>query len=53
MIFLIQSLAVAEYLNFRHAADALGVSQSRGSAGIKAVEKDLSIVTLPPEAPSV
>lgn len=40
---LIQTLAVAEYLNFRHAANALGVSQSSISARIKALEEDLGI----------
>lgn len=41
---LIQTLAVAEYLNFRHAADALGVAQSSVSARIKALEDDLGIL---------
>ncbi|ESX84991.1 LysR family transcriptional regulator [Mesorhizobium sp. LNJC405B00] len=41
---LIQTLAVAEYLNFRHAANALGVSQSSVSARIKALEEDLGIL---------
>lgn len=41
---LIQTLAVAEYLNFRHAADALGISQSSVSARIKALEEDLGIL---------
>ena len=41
---LIQTLAVAEYLNFRHAADALGVAQSCVSARVKALEEDLGIL---------
>lgn len=41
---LIQRLAVAEYLNFRHAANALGVAQSRVSARVKALEEELCIL---------
>lgn len=41
---LIQTLAIAEYLNFRHAANALGVAQSSVSARVKALEEDLGIV---------
>jgi DNA-binding transcriptional LysR family regulator len=41
---LIQTLAVAEYLNFRHAANALGVSQSSVSARVKTLEEDLGIL---------
>lgn len=41
---LIQTLAVAEHLNFRHAAKALGVAQSSVSARVKALEKDLDIL---------
>lgn len=41
---LIQTLAVAEYLNFRHAANALGVSQSSVSASVKMLEEDLGIL---------
>ncbi|MCF6367559.1 LysR family transcriptional regulator [Rhizobium halophilum] len=41
---LIQTLAVAEYLNFRHAASALGVAQSSVSARVKALEEDLGIL---------
>ncbi|MFC0220499.1 LysR family transcriptional regulator [Pseudochelatococcus lubricantis] len=41
---LIQTLAVAEYLNFRHAADAMGVSQSSVSARVKTLEEDLGIL---------
>lgn len=38
---LIQTLAVAEYLSFFRAANALGVSQSSVSAQIRALEEDL------------
>ena len=41
---LIQTLAVAEYLNFYHAANALGVAQSSVSARIKALEEDLGVL---------
>lgn len=41
---LMQTLAVAEYLNFRHAANALGVSQSSVSTRIKLLEQDLGIL---------
>ncbi len=41
---LIQTLAVAEYLNFRHAAKALGVAQSSVSARVRALEEDLGIL---------
>ncbi|MCJ8509833.1 LysR family transcriptional regulator [Rhizobium lemnae] len=41
---LIQTLAVAEHLNFRHAAHALGVGQSSISTRIKILEKDLGIL---------
>ena len=41
---LVQVLAVAERLNFRHAAASLGVSQSSVSARIKALEDRLGIV---------
>ncbi|MFC6446136.1 LysR family transcriptional regulator [Shinella zoogloeoides] len=44
MISLIQTLAVAEYLNFRHAANFLGVSASSVSARIKTLEEDLGIL---------
>lgn len=44
MATLIQTLAVAEYLNFRHAANALGVAQSSVSARVKALEEDLGIL---------
>ncbi|WP_327082980.1 helix-turn-helix domain-containing protein [Pontibaca methylaminivorans] len=43
-VSLIQTLAVAEYLNFRHAANALGVAQSSVSARVKALEEDLGIL---------
>jgi hypothetical protein len=39
MMTLVHTLAVAEYLNFRHAANALGVAQSSVSARVKALEK--------------
>ncbi|WP_324695214.1 LysR family transcriptional regulator [Novosphingobium sp. RL4] len=39
-----QTLAVAEYLNFRHAANALGVSQSSVSTRVKLLEQDLGIL---------
>lgn len=41
---LIQTLAVAEHLNFRHAANALGVSLSSVSARVKTLEEDLGIL---------
>ncbi|WP_241560721.1 LysR family transcriptional regulator [Paenirhodobacter populi] len=41
---LIQTLAVAEHLNFRHAANALGVNQSTVSTRIKMLEEDLGIL---------
>lgn len=44
MIALIQTLAVAEYLSFRHAASSLGVSQSSVSARVKTLEEDLGIL---------
>lgn len=44
MVSLVQTLAVAEYLNFRHAANALGVAQSSVSARIKTLEEDLGIL---------
>ncbi|KFL26576.1 LysR family transcriptional regulator [Devosia sp. 17-2-E-8] len=44
MVSLIQTLAVAEYLNFRHAANALGVAQSSVSARVKALEEDLGVL---------
>ena len=44
MMTLVHTLAVAEYLNFRHAANALGVAQSSVSARVKALEEDLGIV---------
>ncbi|MEN1736083.1 helix-turn-helix domain-containing protein [Pseudomonas aeruginosa] len=37
MMTLVHTLAVAEYLNFRHAANALGVAQSSVSARVKAL----------------
>lgn len=44
LVSLIQTLAVAEYLNFRHAANALGVSQSSVSTRVKMLEQDLGIL---------
>ncbi|MCR8492668.1 LysR family transcriptional regulator [Brucella anthropi] len=44
MTALLQTLAVAEHLNFRHAANALGVAQSSVSARVKALEEDLGIL---------
>lgn len=44
LVSLIQTLAVAEYLNFRHAANALGVSLSSVSARVKTLEEDLGIL---------
>ncbi len=44
MASLIQTLAVAECLNFRHAAKALGIAQSSVSARVKALEADLGIL---------
>ena len=41
---LIQALAVAEHLNFRHGAAALGVSQSSVSTRIKQLEQDLGVL---------
>ncbi|MCK1727303.1 LysR family transcriptional regulator [Bradyrhizobium sp. 142] len=44
MASLIQVMAVAEHLNFRHAANALGVSLSNVSARAKTLEEDLGIL---------
>lgn len=44
MASLLQALAVAQHLNFRHAAAVLGVSQSSISSRIKALEEDLGIL---------
>jgi len=41
---LIQTLAVAEYLSFYRAAQALGTSQSSVSARVKTLEEDLDIL---------
>lgn len=43
MVSLVQALAVAEYLSFHRAANALGVSQPSVSARIKALEEDLGV----------
>ena len=44
LVSLVQALAVAEHLNFRHAASTLGVSQSSVSTRIKLLEQDLGIL---------
>ncbi|MCM2506049.1 LysR substrate-binding domain-containing protein [Aureimonas altamirensis] len=44
LVSLIQTLAVAEYLNFRHAANALGVSPSSMSARVKVLEQELGVL---------
>ncbi|NPD16653.1 LysR family transcriptional regulator [Xinfangfangia sp. D13-10-4-6] len=44
MAALIQTLAVAEYLSFHRAAQALGTSQSSVSARIKTLENDLGVI---------
>lgn len=44
LVSLMQTLVVAEYLNFRHAANALGVSQSCVSERIKSLEEELGIL---------
>lgn len=44
MASLLQTLAVAEYLNFRHAANAMGISQSSVSARVKALEENLGVL---------
>lgn len=44
LISLVQTITVAEYLNFRHAANALGVSLSSVSARVKALEEELGIL---------
>ncbi len=44
LVSLIQTLAVAEYLNFRHAANALGVSPSSMSARVKTLEQELGVL---------
>ncbi|MFV0367516.1 MAG: LysR family transcriptional regulator [Hyphomicrobiaceae bacterium] len=41
---LIQTLAVARHLSFRHAAKVLGTSQSSVSARIKALEEELGVI---------
>ncbi len=40
----VQAIAVAEHLNFRHAANTLGISQSSVSARIRALEEELGIL---------
>lgn len=44
LISLIHALTVAEHLNFRHAASALGASQSSVSTRIKRLEQDLGVL---------
>lgn len=44
LVALIHASAVAQHLNFRHAASALGVSQSSVSTRIKQLEQDLGIL---------
>lgn len=44
MAALLQTLAVAEHLNFRHAANSLGVSQSSISTRVKALEEELGVL---------
>jgi len=44
MVSLIHVLAVAEHLNFHHAANVLGTTQSSVSARIKALEQTLGIL---------
>jgi putative endonuclease len=43
MVSLIQTLVVAEHLNFRHAANVLGVTQSSISSRVKALEETLGV----------
>jgi DNA-binding transcriptional LysR family regulator len=43
LVSLIQAVAVGEHLNFRHAARALGVSQSSVSERIRALEETLGV----------
>ena len=44
LVSLLHALAVAEHLNFRHAASAMGVSQSSVSTRIKQLEQDLGVL---------
>lgn len=44
LVSLIHTLAVAEHLNFRHAANALGVSLSSVSARVKTLEEELGVL---------
>lgn len=43
LVSLVQLIAVADHLNFRHAANTLGVTQSSVSARIKSLEETLGI----------
>lgn len=44
MAALVQTLAVAEHLSFRNAAEALGISQSSVSTRVRALEDELGIL---------
>lgn len=44
LVSLIQTLAVAEYLSFRHAGNMLGVAQSSVSRRIKLLEEELGVL---------
>nr|WP_240161285.1 LysR family transcriptional regulator [Gluconacetobacter azotocaptans] len=44
LVTLRQAVTVADVLNFRHATNILGVSQSSVSTRIKALEEDLGIL---------
>ena len=44
LVSLVQAFSVAEHLNFRHAACALGASQSSVSTRIKQLEQDLGVL---------
>ncbi|RDD70287.1 LysR family transcriptional regulator [Paracoccus versutus] len=44
LLSLTQVLAVAEHLNFRHAAEALGMSQSSLSTQIRNLEEEIGII---------
>jgi len=43
LIALIQAVTVGEHLNFRHAAAALGISQSSVSERVRALEEALEV----------
>ena len=44
LVSLVELIAVADHLNFRHAANNLGVTQSSVSTRIKALEETLGIL---------